>query len=136
VPENENVSRTFATFRLIGKDLDPDTATSLLGLNPTRMFRRGDKRGESKVWLHGYWEICSQDVVKTTDLAVHIEWLLEKLEPVREQLGSLIKGEVKADIDCFFESLTGHGGPTFSPRLLARIASLNLELGLDIYFAS
>jgi hypothetical protein len=136
MPKNENLSRTFATFRLIGKDLDPDAVTSLLGLEPTRMFRKGDRRGETKVWPHGYWGITSQGTVETTDLAVHIEWLLAQLEPVREQLTSVVRGDVKADVNCFIESGTGHGGPTFSPQLLARIAALNLELGLDIYFAT
>ncbi|MCC6192133.1 MAG: DUF4279 domain-containing protein [Anaerolineales bacterium] len=133
---NQNVSRTFATFRLIGKDVDPDAASNMLGLTPSRAFRKGDPRGESKTWPHGLWTITSQHAVDSTDLARHIEWLLDQLEPVRDQLESLRDGDVKADIDCFFESLTGHGGPTFGPQLLARIASLDLELGLDIYFAT
>src|SRR5437867_8358111 len=100
------------------------------------MFRKGDRRGESKVWPHGYWELSSQDIVKTTDLAVHIEWLLDILETARAPLAALTKGDVKASISCFIESLSGHGGPAFSPMLLGRIASFELELILDIYFAS
>jgi len=33
----------------------------------------------------------------------------------------------------FWESAVGHGGPSFPPDLLGRLASLHLELNLDMY---
>lgn len=134
--ENENVSRTFATFRLWARDLNPDDITQRFRLSPTWAFRRGDKRGQADLWPHGYWEISSQGEVNSTNVALHIEWLLERIEPVREALESMRAEGVQANIVCFWESLTGHGGPIFSPHLMARLAALNLELALDIYFAS
>ena len=135
--ENANANRTFATFRLWGKELEPGQVTEMLSLTPSKAFKRGDQRTETKRWPHGYWGITSENQVLSTDLALHIEWLIDRLEPVQSQLGRIMAEEgVKADIFCFWESRTGHGGPSFGPKLLKRIAALNLELGLDIYFDS
>ena len=136
MPENANASRTFATFQLWGKELEPDKVTKALGLTPFKSFKRGDQRTETKKWPHGYWGITSENEVSSTDLALHIEWLLDRLEPAGSQLKMIMaEPSVKSDISCFWESRTGHGGPSFGPKLLGRIAALNLELGLDIYFA-
>jgi hypothetical protein len=137
MPENTNANRTFATLRIWSKKLEPDKVTQALHLTPSKAFKRGDRRTEAKEWPHGYWEITSENQIISTDLALHIEWLLDQLEPVRPQLAAIMAEEsVKADIFCFWESRTGHGGPSFSPQLLGRIAALGLELGIDIYFAS
>lgn len=133
--DNPNASRAFATLRMIGKDLDPDEVTERLGLNPTNSHKQGDVRGHG-TWPQGYWEITSQARVVSTDLALHIEWLLDQIEPVREEFISLISSGIRADMFCFWESQTGNGGPSFKPKLMARLANLDLELGLDIYFAS
>lgn len=135
--ENANASRTFATFRLWGKDLEPSRVTEMLNLAPSKAFKRGDRRTETNEWPHGYWGITSENQVLSTDLALHIEWLIDRLEPVQSQLAQIMAAEgVQADIFCFWESRTGHGGLIFGPKLLAGMAALNLQLGLDIYFDS
>jgi len=62
--------------------------------------------------------------------------VLDRLEPVRTKLEEYAaQSNVEKDLFCFWESATGNGGPSFSPFLLARIVSMDLALGLDIYFA-
>lgn len=134
--DNPNANRVYATLRLWGKALDPDRVTRLLHLTPSAYHRLGTPRGKKGIWPHAYWEIDSENQVVSTDLALHIEWLLNQIEPVQADFMALRATEIHADIFCFWESLTGHGGPVFSPLLLRRIAALNLTLGLDIYFAS
>lgn len=136
MPENENASRAWASFILIGKGLNSNEVTSLFGINPDRAFNQGDPRGADKVWPHGFWELSSQGLVASTDLERHIVWLLDHIEPLQSQLQSVRTNRIRAEISCFWESRTGHGGPSFSPGLLRRIAGLDLELGLDIYFES
>lgn len=133
--DNPNANRVYATFRIWGQDLDPDQITRIFGVIPSISFKKGDTRKAANKWRHGYWEINTSDKVQGTDLSIHIEWLLERIEPVRREIELLIRQDYDADIFCFWESLTGHGGPTFEPDLLARLGTLGLRLGLDIYFS-
>ena len=133
--ENPNAAGTWATLRIWGDDLDPATISTHLALTPSRAFKRGDIRGQHGVWRHGCWGLTSEDQVFSTDLALHIAWVLDKLEPVQLQLQALREDPgISADVFCFWASATGNGGPVFSPTLLGRLAALNLVLGLDIYF--
>jgi len=133
-----DASRTGATFRVWGKDLDPDEVTAQLGITPSETFKAGDQRGKSKgaIWKEGHWEISSEDHVSSKVLETHIEWLLDQLEPVHVQFTNLLStGGVSADIFCFWEFSTHNAGIILSPSLIRRLAKLNLELDLDIYFA-
>ncbi len=136
MPDNPNASRTWATLRIWGRDLDPDSVTALLGVVPSKSFRRGDQRNPRSVWPHGRWSLTSEGQMTSTDLEAHIQWLLDRIEPRGAGLAALREdASVKADVFCFWESATGHGGPEFSPALLSRLGALALPLGIDIYFA-
>jgi hypothetical protein len=119
-----------------GHDVDPATVTAMIGVLPSRSHKRGDQRGNNGYWPHGHWSLSSRDHVVSTDVAKHIAWVLDRLEPVRTKLEEYAaQSNVEKDLFCFWESATGNGGPSFSPFLLARIVSMDLALGLDIYFA-
>ncbi len=135
--ENENCAHTFASIIITGKDFDPEVITSSIGVTPSYSFKKGDKRGESKNWDHSFWELSSKEFETSTDLGLHIEWLVSKILPYKDQFIELSKAiqPLNTYISCFWESKTGHGGPIFSPSLLRKIADLNLELWFDIYFA-
>jgi hypothetical protein len=139
MPENANTSRTWATFRVWGRTLNPNDISRRLELVPSEAFKAGDPRGSSGnngAWRHGYWSLSSRDQLSSSDLQLHIEWLLDQLEPAREEIKTLIlSSELQADIFCFWESATGHGGPVFSPAFLRYFASFELALGIDVYFA-
>lgn len=134
--DNPNCSRTWATFRIMGRSVNPDAVTAMLELSPSRFHRRGDQRNSNSYWSDGLWSLSSKGQVISTDLAKHIGWLLDRLEPMQTKIEEYADQiDVERDIFCFWESATGNGGPSFSPWLLARIASMDLTLGLDIYFA-
>ena len=138
MPDNPNASRTWATFRITGKRLDPERITQLLKLAPSESFKAGDPRGTTNLrWSHGYWGISSEGVIGSTDLEEHLEWLVSQLMSVKNELDEVrATGGIRADIFCYWESATGNGGPSFSPKLMERLALLDLELSLDIYFAT
>ena len=123
-------------MRIWGKDLDPQEISARLGVPASYGHRRGDPRNGKGRWPEGIWTLTSEEQVGSTDLQQHIEWLLDRLEPVRDSLQALLAGPAyHADVFCFWESATGHGGPAFSAAFLRRFAVWNLDLGLDVYFA-
>jgi Domain of unknown function (DUF4279) len=132
------VTRTWATLRISGDRLDPDNVTTRLGIAPSRSHKAGDRHGEQgrMIWKHGQWSLTSQGVIESTDLELHIEWLLDRIEPMHEKLQEITQQpDVTADIFCFWESESVNAGIDLAPSLMGRVASLRLSLGLDIYFA-
>lgn len=132
------VTRTWATFRIWAKSLDPEDVTLRLGIMPSDSFKAGDRRGKDgrNIWKHGRWSLTSQENVVSTELEAHIEWIFERIEPAREQLSELMQQPgVKADLFCFWESESINAGFAFSPTIMGRAAALNLTIGIDIYFA-
>ena len=131
---DEKPPRVYATFMLRGKELDPQLVSELLGMTPTRSFKRGDQRTEEKKWPHGFWGLTSDERIQSTDLALHIEWVINQLEPVRQKLVEIMSDkQIDAEISCLWMLSTSHDGLSVSAVLLERIASLGLKLNLDIY---
>ena len=131
--ENENTTRIYATFILRGKELDPQAVTELLGITPSRSFKRGDIRTEQKKWPHGFWGLTSDERIQSPDLALHIEWVISQIEPNKEMLVELINGKnIDAEISCFWILPKSREGLSLSSELLERIAALGLNLNLDI----
>jgi hypothetical protein len=134
---NPNCAETFASLRLFGDGLVPDEVSRRLGLRPTDCAAKGSETvapsGKSRTAPTGRWILKSEAQVHSTDLARHIEWLLDHLDATGI-VPLEIPGVSRADVLCFWLSATGHGGPEFSPELLGRLAKYRLALGLDIYF--
>jgi hypothetical protein len=132
--ESEYPTSLYASFILRGKDLDPQEVSTLLDINPSRSFKRGERRTETKVWPHGFWKLESKDHIQSENLASHIEWLVNQLEPMASRLTTLVKERsLDAVISCFWIAETGHAGLGLSASLINRIATLGLRLEVDIY---
>lgn len=133
--ENGCCLYTHASFRMFGPDVDPDEVTALLGIEPTRSHRFGEIRYKDRRFEHGMW-LLDSDGLETTDAESHLEYLLDRLDAARTPVKELIaSGRYWTDISCSWTSRFGHGGPIFSPQILARILDLNIPLGFDLYFA-
>jgi hypothetical protein len=138
--ENDNCSRTYATFRVSGDALDPDEVGAVLGLAPTRAFAKGQevaidhKAKTTRRQPTGIWLLTTQERVASTSLERHLVHLLEAVEPAAPALARLrAQRGLAVDVFCFWESATGHGGPELSASTLARIAALDAGLGIDFY---
>jgi Domain of unknown function (DUF4279) len=132
---NQEISnRIYATLILRGKELDPQVVTDQLGIKPSKSFKRGDKRTEQKKWHHGFWGLTSDEVIQSTDLADHIEWLMNQIEPVRQNLLKIMnEKDINAEISCLLILSTDHDELYLKPEILYKISSLGLQLNLDIY---
>jgi hypothetical protein len=132
--ENNKVYRTYVTFILRGKNLNPEYITEALGITPTRSYKRGDQRTGEKFWPHGLWSFSSQNNISSTDLSKHIEWILDRLEGSRSRLVDLLsENSFEAKLSCFWESQNGYGGIVISRHLLERITAMKLDFLIDIY---
>ncbi len=130
---------TYATLRIFHESLVPDDINDLLGVSATSSQQRGDpisskrpEKGERKV---GGWFLESEGKVDSKDSRRHIDWLLDQVEGKGTVLEELrIKG-YKIDISCYWDSASGHGGPTVSPAQSKQLADLGIELWFDVYFS-
>lgn len=136
--ENPNCDKVTMSFRLIGDDLDPDEVTSRLGITPEWALARGERRPapplQGRPQEAGVWLISTEGQVESTSAERHLVWLLERIEPVADAVLEVRREQgLTADFFCGWFSLTGHGGPDFSPEVLSRVAALDATLSLDFY---
>ncbi len=132
----EEYKYIYATFYLWGKGFDPQEVTESLELLPTRSHKIGDWRNESKLdrWKHSYWSLSSKEEVKSSNLATHIEWIINKIEQSKSRLLDILnRDHIKAEISCFWILPSDHEYLNISSELLKKIAELNLNMEIDIY---
>ena len=128
-------AETHAAFRLGGSDVNPDRVTEVLGIQPTYTYRLGDPVGRTGSRRStSAWILSSEGQVGSKDLKRHVDWLLDKVEPRADALTRLRMEEgADADVFCLWVSKSGNGGPDLGPRQMARLAGLQLTIGLDLY---
>lgn len=123
-------------LRILGDDLEPERVSATLGLQADRTHRKGDAIGKRSrgIRRQGYWEIDSEPHVPTTEpFERHAAWLLDRIEPVREQLHAWSKDGWLVDLWVGAFTDAGHGGPVVGPEILLRLGNLGLVLNLDLY---
>lgn len=134
--ENVEANGIYVRFFIRGKDIDPDEITKILGITPSYKFKPGDRHGENNQFIRkqGLWSITSGGQVQSTDLELHIEWVLSQLEDVKSQLESILSNnDVHAQISCVFNLFTLEWDDRLKPEMLRRIADLNILFGVSVY---
>ena len=112
------------TLRIMGKDLDPDEITQVLGCPPNAV----------RVSRHGGWRLT----LKPTDTD---EWdcgeaMLELLQRLPSDVGIWQALAARLKID-FFVGLTmasKNKGFSLSPKVMSYLAERGIEAGFDIYY--
>jgi hypothetical protein len=132
--ENDLTHYCYATFILRGKGFNPDEVTSLIGINPSWSFKRGDWRTKTEKWRHNFWSLSSKGEVQSDDLSIHIQWLINQLESKIDKLLEIKKQNgVEGEISCFWILPTNHENLSISENVIGQIASLGIKLSVDIY---
>jgi uncharacterized protein DUF4279 len=131
------VSKTRASLRIFGDDLDPDEISALLGAPPTLSGKKGevraDKRGIEQTARTGRW-LLRVNHRQPGDLDSQLVELLSPLTPDIEVWRSLVT-RFKADIFCGLFMKESNEGLGLRPETLEMIGSRGLPLGFDIYGA-
>lgn len=141
MPCHENVENTNTTdeisARLVitGFACDPQHITKLLGIQPDAIWRIGDALSfisERKRTDNG-WVIVSK-ISNTVDLDAHITAILEAVGNAKSRFKKLPQGST-VYLSCGITVNRGPGGPSivFSPQMVASLAELGAEIGIDIY---
>jgi hypothetical protein len=138
--ENPNCEATHASFRLIGDSLHPPDVEKALRIRGDFSAPKGQIRRAGRL-VHrtvrqptGVWSLTTDGKLACTSIERHLRFLLDQLEPVRENLATLVRdAALHADFYCYWVSATGQGGPAVSAETLGRIASLSAELDFEFH---
>ena len=128
---------TKASFRIMGKDLDPAGITEVLNICPDQAHRCGEPNvgtaGQRYAnYTEGLWALRSA-LDETRPLAEHLEELVSKLWQHTEVLQELRKRGYRMDIFIGVFDLNDNTGFVLSNALLMRLMRLGVDLDLDIY---
>lgn len=89
------------------------------------MFSSGS--GRSNIWV-----FVAQPSQSSRDAGYHIDWLLRHFADRHHALQSLRERGCRVEVVCFWESISGNGGPTLDRALLVDLARFPLDrLGFD-----
>jgi hypothetical protein len=126
---------TFATLRIYPGTIMPDEVTRELGIGPSSTEVEGQLRSRRQPPSRcNGWFLCSKGQITSRDSRRHIDWLLDRLLPVRDALLGLRDRGARMDVFCFWVSAHGHGGPMLSVKQMKGLVELDLECGYDMYY--
>lgn len=130
------ISRSVATLRIAGDDLDPQEITALLGRAPTRAYRKGDPVAAgsgTRIAPFGHRQLCAKDA-EPENLERQVAELLSGLNQ-DVHVWRLIARRYSVDLFCGLFMQESNEGVGISPGTLHSLAQLGIKLDLDIYAA-
>lgn len=134
-----HIREVAVSFCVTAPDLDPDSLSTLTGLQSDRQARRGDERRNYGGQLlapepSGWWLLSTRGRLDSKDIRVHMHFLLDQLLPHAETFRSQAEGG-DAFFDVLWKStyLYAGTGPLFDAASMAGVAALGAGLGFDIY---
>lgn len=118
-------------LRIVGANVDPKVLTAATGISPTLQISVGDVTPKgTQPRREGIWARDTEGSLDSTDLEDHVRALLDQLSP---NFRDLVPPGARCEILCVWRSATGHGGPSLSSTVLARIAAAGIDLDFDFY---
>ncbi|HEY0683647.1 MAG TPA: DUF4279 domain-containing protein [Steroidobacter sp.] len=130
------ISRTVATLRISGEELDPEEVSALLGHPPDKAQRKGDEivgrnTGTVRIARFGMWRLRAPDA-EPGDLDAQVSHILGKLTDDLT-VWKHIASRFQVDLFCGLFMDKEIEGLSMSPRSLLLLGERGIEIGLDIY---
>jgi hypothetical protein len=123
-----------ATLRIHGDRLPVEAISKQLGVKPTNVHRRGERRGpRSHLYRDDAWHF-QPALPEAAPLAEHIEALWAVLKPHVHYLKSL-KQRYKVDVFCGYRSNCDHAGIEVPHTSLELFTALEIPFGVSIIIA-
>jgi Domain of unknown function (DUF4279) len=128
--------RCYATLCIETGENDASFVSAHLDIQPTSVQIRGEcaATGPARINALNMWFLSSDGRVDSKDLRNHLDWLFDRIGPNKSQLKSLREMGCELRISCYWLSKEGEGGPTFSVSQTKKLAELEIEVWLDVYF--
>lgn len=126
---------TYVTLRVYYDNLHPNELTKLFQIDPSDFQVKGEKseyKSTDLVKFNG-WFLSSKNKVESTDSRRHLDYILDKILPIKNQINELVKKGAEIDLTCYWLSKHGHGGPTLSIQQLTKLTELGLDFSYDFY---
>jgi hypothetical protein len=79
-----------------------------------------------------FWRFTSMDMINSSDIQVHIEWLFSQVRPGTLLHEASMHGS-EISLTCFWAGNGRGGGPTLTPSLMRAIADHGIEFEFDFY---
>jgi hypothetical protein len=119
-------------LRIFGDGLPLDEISERLGVQPTRVRRKGErpKPGSKTIWPDDGW-FFSSSLPESEPLHRHIDAVWSVMKPRVEYLKAL-KERFKVDVFCGYRSNCDHAGIEVPPRSLEMFVALEIPFGVSI----
>jgi hypothetical protein len=120
------------TLAVYGKTLDPAKITTMLGVPPTRSFKRGHRiMANSRPMQHGAWflEVRGEAPDGPEE---HLRRLIQKL-PKSTNIWKELNSKYTVQLRLGLHMSGWNKGFGFTPHLLVQIAKMRVEMQFDIY---
>ena len=133
--------KAYATLRFAGDRLEPREISDVLGVNPTRAYRKGERypagpRTGELTGRTGVWLLSTENVVNGSDLDRHLSYLVNLIfesEPSRaaalRQL--IVRRDLKAHVSCFWHGRAGARAPSIPAPVIEAFKQLSAEIETD-----
>lgn len=133
--EGSEIEKCSVSLQFLGEDLIPDEVTRLLGIKPTRSYKKGDvfpSKAHEQIRKVGLW-LYSVNRCAGVSLENQINALFDLL-PVDLDVWRELTTRFEADLFCGLQLEALNHGLDFSQQTLQRINERGLSIGLDLYF--
>jgi hypothetical protein len=126
-------TRTYSTLRIFSDEVDPESFSKTLGLEPTDSFRTGDAYSICKLTRkQNGWFLSTESSMDSQDTEEHIGFILAKLDGKREVVAALHAAGCHLDIFSLWR-FDGQGGPSLTAEQMLLLGNLGIEVCWDVY---
>jgi hypothetical protein len=121
------------------ENMSPDDVSDILELPPTKKQKKGNIicRPSGRIvrtMEQGCWVLCTENQVKSGNMDVHLEWLLNRLMPAKDQILTLQKVPgLSMRVRCVWGSKECDTGADFTVEEIKKWAELNLGFSFELY---
>ena len=133
IPQYDSMEETRLYFSVSGWGDDPELVTQLIGVEPTRVAREGERRsgGSPLGRRHELWALDSS-LDGSASFEEHLGGILDQLELNPAGTRECVR-RFDAVLQCASHFETYNPGFALSANLVARVAALELGFDFDLY---
>jgi hypothetical protein len=124
---------THATLSIVSESMGPDEISEVLSIVPTHSKVKGEMVKSIKVEKNG-WYLSSENILSSTNMCDHIDWLLDRLKGKEDAIKKLQSDGCRIAIGSYWLSKTGRGGPILGTKQIKELAKFNIPIGWDVSF--